>query len=293
MEKIKKILQLYRKTKAVSWQAKYYKSLSKYGVKFKDNFKSAIQNATLSYYGVTPGDAIDVQIFKMLCKDSSQAALDSHKVTTIAANSCSTSSDIVYAFDYNSLTQTDLYYLQKDLNIFNSLGDLIDCRLCRKFVILIPLGESKRVVCKHQQWIDVVLGPLIGGFGNLFVATCIQDVAKECGMLAATINFSNILTLYERKFDTCLTIILINACLLNKQDEKIRPLTRNGTSSRREFLTRSCFETCKRSLLKANKNEEIDNLNENYARIILQQPPLVGTNFNYFSVIENNNNNNN
>lgn len=290
MEKVIDLIRQEKLQRSSNWQKKYLEMSAKYGSEFTTLFDFKFNQVKRNYYGVTPGDAIDIQITKMLCKDSSQAALDSHKVTSTSDYSSDPFSSLncnyVFTFDRNSLTDVETYYLKKDLAIFDSLGNIIECRRCKQFVIFTLVEKPKKIVCPLNNWVKVANDPMyVGGFGNIFSVTCLHEFTKTCGMLAGTINYSNILTEYERKHKTSMTMILLNVCLLNGSSETLCPLTRNGTLNRREFLTRASFETCKPVLIKAKRNNEIDQLNENYGRIIMQLPPLVGTNFNYFTTI--------
>lgn len=285
MEEIKSLLRKTERKESI--QSRINEAIKLYGDGFKTAFDTAMVQSTWKYYDVHPGEPVDILDLKMLCKEATQGALDSHHAKGGENDAEDGSENIVeYVFDVQSLSSTERYYLKKDSKIFSTLTDILDCRKCKQFVILTRLDTRRKVICYLHHWVDIVKSEYIGGFKNLYSATCIREFGVVCGHFAACVNYSNLLSTYESNCKTNLNLVFTNVCLLNKGDELLHSVTRYGTKFRREFLTRTSFEMCKIVLTKAHAGQAVDNMNENYARIMMQLPCLTGSNFNHFSVID-------
>jgi hypothetical protein len=106
------------------------------------------------------------------------------------------------------------------------------------------------------------------------------------GPLAAAVNYANILADFEASNPgTDLTFVLLNSYFLLGDKVDSAALNRYGALHTRSFVTRMSFEMTGTNLKKSLALKEKDPLEENYARIMFQLPPLVGTNFPNFSVL--------
>lgn len=224
------------------------------------------------YLNFEPGDPINIIIYKMLILDSAQNSLDSKHTVNLKKKD----KNFVYYDMDSERVKKDLFAITKELNRFTNLSDILDRRKCQKFCIVHPMSGVK-VLCEKEKWEEVV--EKYGGFERLKYCTNVEGFEKKCGYLAGLINYANIMKDYLGKNKG--NIILINMYLLNKGVPL--PITRSGIKARRGLFSKASFETSLKSLQTSQKNLEKDELNEHTSRIIFQQTPLVGTNFNYFT----------
>lgn len=248
------------------------RAIKKYGNEFNLAYLKEKPIVECRYMNIEPGDPINIIINKMLILDSAQSSLDGHAVNSKSDNF------VYHEIEVEKLETDDLYCLKKDVNRFTNLSDILDRRKCKDYTV-VCFKNNLKIVCFKKQWEEVILKN--GGYKQLKYCTNIVDFEKKCGYLAGLINYSNIMIEHLGKDRG--NLILINMYLLNKGVPL--PITRSGIKARCDLFSKAAFETSLKSLQTSRENSERDNLNEHVSRLIFQQTPLIGTNFNYFKQI--------
>lgn len=276
------------------WRRRLREGIEKYGEEYSRAFALEVERVRWRYANVTPGDAVNYVMIKKLCKGFAQDALDSqHKMVVAGGEEAKDDEEkeetIYHEIDLSSLTSLERYNLEKDLKIFSTLEDILDHRKWRSFVLIKTRSPSRRtVVTRPKNWVSAVRR--YGGFGNVRWCSNLREVEKSMGALAGAVNYANVLADFEsRNPGTHLTFVLLNSYFLLDRGKgaaavKSAALNRYGALHTRSFVTRMSFEMTEANLKKSSAARERDELEENYARIMFQLPPLVGTNFSHSAV---------
>jgi len=264
------------------WRTRARRKIVKYGPRYWERFCTLERMAKSRYFNVVPGDGLNYAINKQLCGEFAQGSLDSQHKTSSVREGLRNEAAIHYCFE-TPLNKKESKMLERDLLNYTTLEDVLDMRKCRAFVVVVSMiNDDEIFVCRLKDWPEVVRRQL-GSFSNLYYCTDVRGVCEIMGDLAGAINFSNILTEFEKKHpNTDLTIVLLNCFFLN-ENERPCAINRYGMLRRRSFLSRIAFEKIPKNK-KLDLQKEQDDLMENYVRIMMQQTPLVGTNFNHFQL---------
>lgn len=281
-----------------NWRNRVASGCSTYGKKYLSRFLTLSKLANARLKDMHPGTAISSVINKSMCQNSFQRTLDSqHKVSSSAfAERSSDAQNIRYTFEKDALTKREKNLLEKDMNIFNSFSDLVDLRRTRMFTVL-KFDDGEIIVTTNKEWKNYAVKNL----GRLRYCTNIHDFAIKCGAFAGMLNFDAILCEFEANNGSMnLTNVLLNCFFLFDRDttetskkkkppNRLVPLNRYGSKHLRSMLSQTIFEQTQKNLECAKRSKSADALNENYSRIVMQLPPLIGTNFNGFDLIYENN----
>jgi len=274
------------------WRRRVREGVERHGTAYLEAFQREVERAAWRNANVTPGDAINYVMVKKLCKGFAQDALDSQHLQNNNNNNNNNNPQqgdddfYYYEIDLKALTSLESYNLEKDSRIFTTLEDILDHRKCRSFVLIKTRAPPRRtIVTRPRNWVEAVRR-CCGGFGNVRWCSNLREVEKSMGQLAGAVNYSNILTDFEAANPgTDLTFVLLNSYFWQRR-ESAAAVNRYGAIHTRAFVTRMSFEMTGANLKKSAQAGDVDELEENYARLMFQQPPLIGTNFPGFEILD-------